>query len=61
MTIEVRGLVWAGTRTGQHTAMAELAAVGVELLGPVHVDGGTAWQHFRAPDGNVWEIAHHRS
>jgi catechol 2,3-dioxygenase-like lactoylglutathione lyase family enzyme len=122
MTIEIRGLTWAGTRTGRnvamteflrdvlgipvvhddesgfsvhrlpdgarvevfpaadaehehfttgpvpgflvddvHVARAELAAIGIELLGSAHVHGGDAWQHFRAPDGNVWEVVHHRS
>ena len=29
----------------------------VEFLGPLHSrPGGTAWQHFRAPDGNVYEL-----
>jgi catechol 2,3-dioxygenase-like lactoylglutathione lyase family enzyme len=33
-------------------AVAELRAAGVELLG----DPGPTWQHFRAPDGNVYEL-----
>jgi catechol 2,3-dioxygenase-like lactoylglutathione lyase family enzyme len=33
-------------------AVAELRAAGVELLG---VPGPT-WQHFRGPDGNVYEL-----
>ena len=39
-------------------ARAQLDATGiVELIGPVHSwPGGTAWQHFRAPDGNVYEL-----
>ena len=39
-------------------ARAELAAAGVELIGPVGRGGapGAAWQHFRAPDGNVYEL-----
>jgi hypothetical protein len=29
----------------------------VELLGELHVlPGGYAWQHFRAPDGHVYEL-----
>jgi hypothetical protein len=29
----------------------------VELLGELHVSGGgEAWQHFRAPDGKVFEL-----
>jgi hypothetical protein len=35
---------------------AELEAAGAELIGPVQSDGTSAWQHFRGPDGNVYEI-----
>ncbi len=34
----------------------ELDEAGIELLGPVMREGGFVWQHFRAPDGYVWEI-----
>ena len=39
-------------------ARAQLEAMGmVEFIGPLHSwPGGTAWQHFRAPDGNVYEL-----
>jgi hypothetical protein len=39
-------------------ARGELAqAPGVELLGELNVmPGGYAWQHFRAPDGLVYEL-----
>jgi hypothetical protein len=39
-------------------ARDELAqAAGVELLGDLRVlPGGYAWQHFRAPDGHVYEL-----
>ena len=39
-------------------AREQLEATGlVELLGPLQSwPGGTAWQHFRAPDGNVYEL-----
>jgi catechol 2,3-dioxygenase-like lactoylglutathione lyase family enzyme len=37
-------------------ARDELDAAGVELLGDVRSDAGWVWQHFRAPDGNVYEI-----
>ena len=39
-------------------ARAELEHAGtVDLLGPVRSwPGGTASQHFRAPDGNVYEV-----
>jgi catechol 2,3-dioxygenase-like lactoylglutathione lyase family enzyme len=33
-------------------AVAELRAAGVELLGAP----GPTWQHFRGPDGNVYEL-----
>jgi len=33
-------------------AVAELRAAGVELLGKP----GPTWQHFRGPDGNVYEL-----
>ena len=37
-------------------AVAELERAGVELLGG-HVDErGKGWRHFRAPDGNVYEL-----
>jgi catechol 2,3-dioxygenase-like lactoylglutathione lyase family enzyme len=39
-------------------AREELARTeGVELLGELHtLPDGYAWQHFRAPDGNVYEL-----
>jgi catechol 2,3-dioxygenase-like lactoylglutathione lyase family enzyme len=33
-------------------AVEELRAAGVELLG----EAGPTWQHFRGPDGNVYEL-----
>jgi len=38
-------------------ARQELAVAGIELLGDIH-DGTRAyrWQHFRAPDGSVYEL-----
>lgn len=36
-------------------AVEELRAAGVELLG----EPGPTWQHFRAPDGNVYELVQH--
>ena len=38
------------------TARAELEAAGAKLIGSIHSDGGTAWQHFQGPDGNIYEI-----
>jgi hypothetical protein len=38
-------------------ARDELVAAGVELLGPLLGDPEVnAWQHFRAPDGNVYSL-----
>jgi hypothetical protein len=39
-------------------ARDELArAAGIELLGDLRVQSdGYAWQHFRAPDGHVYEL-----
>jgi catechol 2,3-dioxygenase-like lactoylglutathione lyase family enzyme len=37
------------------TAVEELRAAGVELLG----EAGPTWRHFRAPDGNVYELVAH--
>ena len=34
------------------SAVDELRSRGIELLG----DGGPTWQHFRGPDGNVYEL-----
>jgi len=33
-------------------AISQLQAAGIELLG----EAGPTWQHFRGPDGNVYEI-----
>ena len=41
-----------------HASVARLRTAGVELLGPTYEEHGHAWQHFRAPDGHVWEITH---
>ncbi len=37
-------------------ARAALIAAGAEFLGEPQRDGGVAWNHYRAPDGNVYEI-----
>jgi hypothetical protein len=33
-------------------AVTELGRAGIDLLG----EPGPAWQHFRGPDGNVYEL-----
>jgi catechol 2,3-dioxygenase-like lactoylglutathione lyase family enzyme len=39
------------------TAAAELRAAGVEILLDSGIDAsGNAWVHFRAPDGNIYEL-----
>jgi catechol 2,3-dioxygenase-like lactoylglutathione lyase family enzyme len=42
------------------SARGGLEAQGIEFIGPVHEwePTGEAWSHFRAPDGNVYEITH---
>ncbi len=37
-------------------AVAELERAGVELLGGRVDEHGVGWRHFRAPDGNVYEL-----
>jgi catechol 2,3-dioxygenase-like lactoylglutathione lyase family enzyme len=37
-------------------AIAELRAAGIELIGEANASGGYSWQHFRAPDGKVFDI-----
>jgi catechol 2,3-dioxygenase-like lactoylglutathione lyase family enzyme len=40
-----------------HTARAELAQAGVELVGPPGRDEHWDWINLRAPDGNLYELA----
>ena len=37
-------------------AVAELERAGGELLGGQVDEAGEGWRHFRAPDGNVYEL-----
>lgn len=37
-------------------ARAEMESVGVDFLGRVQHEAGTSWNHFRGPDGNIYEI-----
>jgi predicted enzyme related to lactoylglutathione lyase len=38
-------------------ATDELSAAGTEIVfGPERSGDGTAWVHFRAPDGNIYEL-----
>jgi catechol 2,3-dioxygenase-like lactoylglutathione lyase family enzyme len=37
-------------------ARGALVASGIELIGEPQRDRGVAWNHYRGPDGNVYEI-----
>lgn len=39
------------------SARAEMEQAGVEFIGVTHNEGAYKWAHFRAPDGNVYEIS----
>ena len=40
-----------------HVARAELEAAGIEIIGALGSDSRWEWIHFRAPDGNLYELA----
>jgi catechol 2,3-dioxygenase-like lactoylglutathione lyase family enzyme len=42
-------------------ARAELAAAGIQLVGPVDSDSGWSWVHARGPDGNLYAFASRRT
>ena len=33
-----------------------MVAAGIAFIGDPQRDGGVAWNHYRGPDGNVYEI-----
>lgn len=37
-------------------ARTTMEAAGIEFIGPIQRAGKTSWNHFRAPDGTVFEI-----
>jgi catechol 2,3-dioxygenase-like lactoylglutathione lyase family enzyme len=37
-------------------ARAEMEAAGIRFIGPIQRAGNASWNHFRAPDGTVFEI-----
>jgi catechol 2,3-dioxygenase-like lactoylglutathione lyase family enzyme len=39
------------------SARRELEAAGIEIVGPPGRDTNWEWLHFRAPDGNLYELA----
>jgi catechol 2,3-dioxygenase-like lactoylglutathione lyase family enzyme len=40
-----------------HAARRELETAGIEIVGPPGRDSAWEWIHFRAPDGNLYELA----
>lgn len=40
-----------------HAARGELVAAGIEVVGEPERDSGWEWVHFRAPDGNLYDLA----
>jgi catechol 2,3-dioxygenase-like lactoylglutathione lyase family enzyme len=38
-------------------ARVTMEAAGIEFIGPIQRAGKTSWNHFRAPDGIVFEIS----
>jgi catechol 2,3-dioxygenase-like lactoylglutathione lyase family enzyme len=44
-----------------HAALQELEQAGAELLGPIERDQHWEWVNFRAPDGNLYEVASMRN
>jgi catechol 2,3-dioxygenase-like lactoylglutathione lyase family enzyme len=42
------------------TARADLAAAGITVIGAIESDSTWEWLHFRAPDGNLYELASRR-
>ncbi len=42
-------------------AHAALGAAGVEIVGALERDSNWEWLHFRAPDGNLYELASRRA
>lgn len=43
--------------TNVDAARSALEDAGTELVGPTFADGDHRWQHFRAPDGNLYQVA----
>ena len=38
------------------TRRSAMVAAGIDFIGEPQRDGALAWNHYRAPDGNVYEI-----
>lgn len=41
-------------------ARTTMEAAGIEFIGPIQHAGNMSWNHFRAPDGTVFEISSKR-
>jgi catechol 2,3-dioxygenase-like lactoylglutathione lyase family enzyme len=54
---EARGPVLLFEVDDVRSARAELEAAGIEIVGAVGRDSRWEWLHFRAPDGNLYELA----
>ena len=39
-----------------NTVRTTMEAAGIEFIGPIQHAGKTSWNHFRAPDGTIFEI-----
>lgn len=39
-----------------NAARTTMKAAGIKFIGPIQREGKTSWNHFRAPDGTVFEI-----
>ncbi len=52
-----QGTVVCGFRVDDiEQARQALIQAGIELVGPLQVGEGNAWQHFRGPDGSIFEL-----
>jgi len=54
---ESSGLVALFEVDDVHAARDTLVAAGIEIVGGLEHDGHWEWLHFRAPDGNLYELA----
>jgi catechol 2,3-dioxygenase-like lactoylglutathione lyase family enzyme len=64
--MEVRNIRWVGVPARNYEAMVafvrqvlglELETAGIEVIGATGRDTEWEWIHFRAPDGNLYELA----
>ena len=37
-------------------ARTTMEAAGIEFIGPIQRSGKTSWNHFKAPDGTIFEV-----